>query len=141
MAIEDALNPWTPEPRPALLTVRQAARVLNLGRSTVYELIAAGRLEVVHIGRSTRVPADAIARLIANLRSSKTDAAAHRMPERPRVYHRRSPPPSLHRRRRCGSPTDWKRRRLVGVGAGSGVWGRTANMSLCRSRPGVLSAS
>jgi excisionase family DNA binding protein len=45
---------------PRLLTVRQAAQVLRLGRSTVYELIAAGELETVSIGRSGRVPLDAL---------------------------------------------------------------------------------
>ena len=74
MAVQDELELWAAEPRPALPTVKQAARVLNLGRSTVYQLIADGRLEVVHIGRSTRVPTDAIARLIGALRSIDTAA-------------------------------------------------------------------
>jgi excisionase family DNA binding protein len=68
MAVLGELEPWGAELRPALLTVKQAARVLNLGRSTVYELIADGRLEVVHIGRSTRVPTEAISKLIRSLR-------------------------------------------------------------------------
>jgi excisionase family DNA binding protein len=75
MAVQDELDPRAAELRPALLTVKQAARVLSLGRSTVYELIADGRLEVVHIGRSTRVPTDAIARLIAKLRAGESVAA------------------------------------------------------------------
>lgn len=41
---------------PLLLTVRDAAGLLSIGRSTLYELIAAGEIEVVHIGRSVRVP-------------------------------------------------------------------------------------
>jgi excisionase family DNA binding protein len=68
MAVQGKIDTWAAEPGPALLTVKQAARVLNLGRSTVYQLIADGRLEVVHIGRSTRVPTDAISRLIGTLR-------------------------------------------------------------------------
>jgi excisionase family DNA binding protein len=75
MAAQDELDLWAAELRPALLTIKQAARVLNLGRSTVYELIADGRLGVVHIGRSTRVPTDAIARLNANLRDAESVAA------------------------------------------------------------------
>ena len=74
MAVQAELDLGAPELRPALLTVKQAARVLNLGRSTVYQLIADGRLEVVHIGRSTRVPTDAIAKLIGALRSVDTAA-------------------------------------------------------------------
>ena len=53
-----------------LLTVRQAAQVLGLGRSTVYELIAAGELETVSIGRSRRVPLDALREFVTALRRS-----------------------------------------------------------------------
>jgi excisionase family DNA binding protein len=80
MAVQDELDLRPAEPRPALLTVKQAARVLNLGRSTVYQLIADGRLEVVHIGRSTRVPTDAIGRLIGALRTVDTTAPTPRAP-------------------------------------------------------------
>ena len=41
---------------PRLVTVVDAARLLGIGRSTLYELIAAGDIEVVHIRRSVRVP-------------------------------------------------------------------------------------
>jgi excisionase family DNA binding protein len=80
MAVRDEIDAWAAEPRPALLTVKQAARVLNLGRSTVYQLIADGRLEVVHIGRSTRVPADAISGLIGALRAGDTATQIPRAP-------------------------------------------------------------
>ena len=43
-----------------LLDVREAAQVLGIGLSTLYELIAAGQIEVVHIGRSARVPVAAL---------------------------------------------------------------------------------
>ncbi len=52
-----------------LLTIPEAARVLGIGRSTVYELIGAGRLEVVHIGRSARVPLAALAEFVEGLRA------------------------------------------------------------------------
>jgi excisionase family DNA binding protein len=45
---------------PLLLTTIQAARLLSVGRTTVYELVAAGDLETVHIGRSMRIPADSV---------------------------------------------------------------------------------
>jgi excisionase family DNA binding protein len=45
---------------PLLLTIPQAALVLAVGRTTVYELIGAGDLEAVHIGRSARVPVAAL---------------------------------------------------------------------------------
>src|SRR5262245_3824827 len=80
MAAKYETDPWAAEPGPALLTVKQAARVLSLGRSTVYQLIADGRLEVVHIGRSTRVPTDAISRLIGALRAVDSLTQIERAP-------------------------------------------------------------
>lgn len=53
----------------ALLTPEQAARVLGIGRSKVYELILAGSLGSVKIGACRRVPADAIDTFVASLRS------------------------------------------------------------------------
>ena len=37
-----------------------AARVLSVGRTTMYELVGAGEIEVVHIGRAARVPVASI---------------------------------------------------------------------------------
>ena len=42
--------------RRLLLTVPEAAAVLAIGRTTLYELIADGQLKTVHIGRAVRVP-------------------------------------------------------------------------------------
>jgi excisionase family DNA binding protein len=42
--------------RVLLLTIVDAARVLSIGRTTMYELVAAGEIDVVHIGRAVRVP-------------------------------------------------------------------------------------
>lgn len=39
-----------------LLRVPEAAAALGVGRSTVYELLAAGELKSVHIGRAVRIP-------------------------------------------------------------------------------------
>jgi excisionase family DNA binding protein len=50
-----------------LLSVEEAARSLSIGRSKAYELIAAGDLEAVHIGRSTRVPVCALHDLLDRL--------------------------------------------------------------------------
>jgi excisionase family DNA binding protein len=61
---------------PRLLTVSAAARLLGVGRSTAYELIAAGELEVVHIGRSARVPVAAIDAYIEQLRARAGVTAA-----------------------------------------------------------------
>jgi len=56
-------------PGPLLLTVRQTAAALCVGRTTIYELIGAGDLEVVHIGRSIRVPVAAVEEFVNQLRS------------------------------------------------------------------------
>jgi excisionase family DNA binding protein len=52
-----------------LLTVKEAAGMLGVGRTMVYELIADGRLEVVHIGRCARVPVQSVVGLVDALRS------------------------------------------------------------------------
>ena len=41
--------------RVLLLTIIDAARVLSIGRTSMYELIGAGEIDVVHIGRSAGV--------------------------------------------------------------------------------------
>jgi excisionase family DNA binding protein len=46
---------------PRLITVPEAARVLGLGRSKTWQLVQRGELPVVRIGRSVRVPTDALA--------------------------------------------------------------------------------
>jgi excisionase family DNA binding protein len=53
---------------PLLLTAVQAAQLLSVGRTSVYELIASGDLETVHIGRSMRIPADAVHAFVAHRR-------------------------------------------------------------------------
>jgi len=45
--------------------------VLAVGRTTVYELIGAGDLEAVHIGRSVRVPVDALRAFVDQQRVSQ----------------------------------------------------------------------
>ena len=41
--------------QPILLTVEQVCRIINLGRSKTYELIAANLIPSISIGRSRRV--------------------------------------------------------------------------------------
>jgi len=50
---------------PLLLTVRQVAEMLSVGRTSVYEFIAAGDLETVHIGRCMRIRSDSVHRFVA----------------------------------------------------------------------------
>ena len=55
-------------PEPILLTIPEAADALGIGRSTVYELIADGRIETVHIGRACRVPVVGLLDFVESLR-------------------------------------------------------------------------
>jgi excisionase family DNA binding protein len=60
-----------------LVTIPEAARILAVGRSTVYELIGGGQLATVHIGRSVRVPVDELRRFVAR-RSPEGQSAVTR---------------------------------------------------------------
>ena len=55
-----------------LLTMTEAARVLSVGRTTMYELVGAGEIDVVHIGRSARVPVDALEEFVERRRTQRT---------------------------------------------------------------------
>jgi excisionase family DNA binding protein len=52
-----------------LLTITEVADELALSRSTIYELVASGRLETVRIGRARRVPRAALDAFVEGLRS------------------------------------------------------------------------
>ncbi|WP_327208505.1 helix-turn-helix domain-containing protein [[Kitasatospora] papulosa] len=49
-----------------LLTAPEVMARLKLGRSTVYDLIRSRRLTSITIGRSRRIPADAVRDFIVN---------------------------------------------------------------------------
>ncbi|ETA03993.1 transcriptional regulator [Frankia sp. CcI156] len=59
-----------------LLTPAEAAEILAVGRSTVYELLAAGDLESVRIGRSRRIPRAALDAFVRRLRGLDEGQAA-----------------------------------------------------------------
>lgn len=60
-----------------LLTPEEAAEVLSLGRTKVYQLIGDGTLRSVLIGKCRRVPAAALADLVEQLADgrNRTDRA------------------------------------------------------------------
>ena len=60
-----------------LVTPRQAAQALGVGRSTIYELLASGELESVRIGTSRRIPVDALDRYVGGLRGIRLLDADH----------------------------------------------------------------
>ena len=49
-----------------LVRVEEAARLLSLGRSTVYEMIAGGELRSVKCGSARRIPVAALQQWIAD---------------------------------------------------------------------------
>ena len=48
-------------------TILDAAKASGLGRTTLYELIAAGKIEARKAGARTLIPADSLRRYIASL--------------------------------------------------------------------------
>ena len=56
----------TPDDR-LLLSIPEAAHRIGISRSQMYTLIAAGQMPVVHIGRSARIRADALADWVSRL--------------------------------------------------------------------------
>jgi excisionase family DNA binding protein len=54
---------------PQLYRVNEAARVLSISRTVIYELIRSGRLRSVKEGRTRLIPASAVAQYIALLES------------------------------------------------------------------------
>jgi excisionase family DNA binding protein len=60
----------TPEPpvERMLLTVEEAATVLGVGRSLMFELIASGQIESVRVGRLRRLRPEDLREYVASLR-------------------------------------------------------------------------
>jgi excisionase family DNA binding protein len=50
---------------PEVLTVREAAAILRVGRNQLYQAVARGELGAVRIGRSIRIPKHALLDLLA----------------------------------------------------------------------------
>ena len=51
---------------PEVLTAREAAAILRIGRNQLYQAIARGQLDAVRIGRSIRIPKQALLDLLAS---------------------------------------------------------------------------
>jgi excisionase family DNA binding protein len=60
--------------RGLLLRVDDAAQLLAIGRTTMYQLIAAGEIELVHIGRCARVPVSELERYVERCRAQRAAA-------------------------------------------------------------------
>ena len=58
-----------------LFTVSEAAQQLGIGRSLLYELLADGEVESIHVGRLRRIPTDALTAYIDRQRARKPGIA------------------------------------------------------------------
>lgn len=56
-----------------LLTVEEAGAAIGLARSKMYELMTSGDVESVKIGKSRRVPAEALEAYVARLRAEQAE--------------------------------------------------------------------
>jgi len=54
-----------------LLSVEETAEACGIGRTTVYELVKRGDLELVHIGKRSLVPIDSLERYVTRLRAER----------------------------------------------------------------------
>jgi excisionase family DNA binding protein len=61
----------TTDNRQLLYKPENAGAILDLGRTTVYALMATGELRSVKIGRSRRVPADALDEYVKKLAGNR----------------------------------------------------------------------
>jgi excisionase family DNA binding protein len=77
-----------------LLTLEEAARRLSVGRTTLYELAAQGKLQTVSIGRCRRVPVSALESFVNRLLS---DGVAEPT-EVEQVEHAKGRPSPIHPR-------------------------------------------
>jgi excisionase family DNA binding protein len=50
---------------PLALSINDAAKALSLGRTSIYAMIADGRLEAFKLGRRTLVRVDSLRRIVA----------------------------------------------------------------------------
>ena len=55
-----------------LLKPEEAAEILSIGRSKVYELMGTGELASVRIGACRRIPAEALSDFVAGLRDTSS---------------------------------------------------------------------
>jgi excisionase family DNA binding protein len=50
--------------RPLTVRIREACRLTGIGRSKLYELIAAGEIEIIKVGAITLVPVASLTRFL-----------------------------------------------------------------------------
>ena len=75
---------------PEVLTVREAAAILRVGRNQLYQAVARGQLGAIRIGRSIRIPRHALLALLAS--TGPLTGSSHEQPRQPATQVRQGPP-------------------------------------------------
>ncbi len=57
-----------PSPEPICVKVNDAARMIGVGRTKLYELIASGEIEAIKLGKSTRITTASLHALVSRQR-------------------------------------------------------------------------
>lgn len=63
----------TTAPDPILLTIADCARILQLGRTVVYQLARTGKIPAIRIGKAIRVPRQALLESLGVSKPAPTD--------------------------------------------------------------------
>ena len=58
--MDEALHEDAVFSRPLAVRIREACRLTGIGRSKLYELIAAGEIEIIKVGAMTLVPVSSL---------------------------------------------------------------------------------
>jgi excisionase family DNA binding protein len=74
---------------PEVLTAREAAAILRVGRNQLYQAVARGQLGAIRIGRSIRIPRQALLALLAS--TGPLTASSHEQPRQPATQVRQGP--------------------------------------------------
>ena len=75
---------------PEVLTAREAAAILRVGRNQLYQAVARGELGAIRIGRSIGIPKQALLDLLAS--TGPLTASSHEQPRQPATQVRQGPP-------------------------------------------------
>ena len=67
--IEGSIAQNTGKPMPITVRIREACRLTGIGRSKLYELIAAGEIEIIKVGTITLVHTESLHSFIERRRS------------------------------------------------------------------------
>ena len=77
------VSPTPDAPAPQLLTVRETCHALAIGATSLWKMVRAGELRVVRLGRSTRVPATEVERIVAGVEPVAVKPPVARPPRKP----------------------------------------------------------